>query len=173
MADGRILVVDDEETIRTVLAEALEARGYHVRCVSNADLALHALERDSGDLALIDLKLPGPVDGMGLLDRIVERWPETVVIVLTGYATLDSAVAALRRGAYDYLTKPASIPQIVESVEQGLDRRRQAARRQQIITQLEQTLDELKREGLKARSADVGDDRFVKTSSLMIDRHKR
>jgi two-component system KDP operon response regulator KdpE len=119
------------------------------------------------------LKLPGSLDGLALLDRIVAHWQDTIVIVLTGYASLDSAIAALRRGAYDYLTKPASIPQILESVERGLDKKRQAARRQLIIAQLEQTLDELRREGLGTRGPEVADDRFVKTSSLMIDRHKR
>jgi two-component system KDP operon response regulator KdpE len=173
MADGRILVVDDEETIRTVLSEALEAHGYRVRCFANADQALRALEQEGGDLVLVDLKLPGSLDGLALLDRIVAHWQDTIVIVLTGYASLDSAIAALRRGAYDYLTKPASIPQILESVERGLDKKRQAARRQLIIAQLEQTLDELRREGLGTRGPEVADDRFVKTSSLMIDRHKR
>lgn len=173
MASGRILIVDDEDTLRTVLCEALESRGYQARGARNAEEAQRALEQGAVDLALVDLKLPGPMDGLGLLERILNVSPDTVVIMLTAYGTLDSAVAALRHGAYDYLTKPASIPLIVETVERGLAKKREGQRRRQIIAQLESTLEELKRDGAAAASPSQDAGRFVKTSTVMIDRQKR
>lgn len=172
MTPARVLIVDDEETFAAVLGEALTARGLDVRAARNAEEAERALARQTFDLALVDLKLPGRTDGLGVLEQILQRAPETVVIMLTAYGTLDSAVAALRRGAYDYLTKPASIPTIVESLERGLAKKREEQRRQQIIAQLESTLEELKREGLPADGLPAAG-RFVKTSTLMIDRQKR
>jgi DNA-binding response OmpR family regulator len=169
----RILIVDDEKTIRTVLSEALLVHGYQVAEAANSQEALSVLARETFDLALLDLKLPGSMDGMGLLQHIQSHTPHTVVIMLTAYATLDSAVAALRQGAYDYLTKPASIPQIIESVERGIAKRREDHRRLQLINHLEKTLEELKQEGRATQTESVIDGRFVKTPSLMIDRQKR
>jgi DNA-binding response OmpR family regulator len=167
-----ILVVDDEKNIRLVLKEGLEAQGYNVEEAANAEDALRLFERQSFDLVLLDLKLPG-MDGLELLTRIHKRSPQTVIIMLTAYATLDSAVQALRQGAYDYLTKPSSIPQIVESVERGLLKKREQVRRAQVIDQLEQTLAELKRETLATQTPSDLKGRFVQTQTLMIDRGKR
>jgi DNA-binding response OmpR family regulator len=169
----RILIVDDEKTIRTVLSEALLAHGYQVAEAADAPEALRALARETFDLALLDLKLPGSMDGLGLLQHIHTHAPQTVVIMLTAYATLDSAVAALRQGAYDYLTKPASIPQIIESVERGIAKKREDHRRLQLIDHLEQTLEELKQEGRATPTGAIVEARFVKTPSLMLDRQKR
>jgi two-component system KDP operon response regulator KdpE len=167
-----ILVVDDEKSIRLVLKEALEMHQYQVEEAGTGDDALRLCDHRMFDLVLLDLKLPD-MDGVTLLTRLHERSPQTIIIMLTAFATLDSAVQALRQGAYDYLTKPASIPLIIESVERGLLKKREEARRLQVITQLEQTLAELKRDTLAMQS--VGDltSRFVQTHTLMIDRAKR
>jgi DNA-binding response OmpR family regulator len=167
-----ILVVDDEKNIRLVLKEGLEAQKYSVEEAASAEQALRMFDRQTFDLVLLDLKLPG-MDGVELLTRIHERSPQTIIIMLTAYATLDSAVQALRQGAYDYLTKPASIPQIVESVERGLLKKREETRRNQVINQLEQTLAELKRETLATQTPTDLSGRFVQTQTLMIDRAKR
>lgn len=167
-----ILVVDDEKNIRTVLKEGLQAHQYTVQEAASAEEALRLLDHQPFDLVLLDLKLPG-MDGIELLTRIHERTPQTIIIMLTAYATLDSAVQALRQGAYDYLTKPASMLQIVESVERGLLKKREQARRNQVITQLEQTLAELKRETLVTQTASDLSSRFVQTQTLIIDRGKR
>ncbi|MCL5952466.1 MAG: response regulator transcription factor [Chloroflexi bacterium] len=169
----RILVVDDEKTIRTVIAEALQSFGYRVQTASNADLALKACLAESFDLALVDMRMPGSMDGMGLLGEMHRQWPEMVVILLTAFASLDSAITALRQGAYDYLVKPVSLAQIKETVERGLAKRREQVRRQELIARLEETMKELKRE-TRVPSVDLnGNERFVQTSTLMMDRQKR
>ncbi len=169
-----ILVVDDEKPIRVVVADALEAQGYHVEAVASSAEALRACEHTAFDLALVDLKLPGPMDGLGLLKELRRRNPPMIVIVLTGYGSLDSAIAAMREGAYDYLTKPASMALIVASVHRGLSKRQEEARQEQLISHLEETLRELKRESRMERASVLSEpDRFVQTPRLVIDRQKR
>ena len=168
-----ILVVDDEETIRTIVAEALSSQGHHVQTAGSSQQALHVCESTPFDLVLLDLKMPGAMDGIDLLTEIRRRWSSTVVIMMTGYGTLDSAITALRAGAFDYLTKPASIAQIIESAERGLAKQREEARRQQLIGHLEATLHELKSED-KATPADPQvAQRFAQTATLVLDRQKR
>ncbi len=169
-----ILVVDDEKSIRIVVADALEAQGYRVEAAGSAAEALSACERQSHDLALVDLRLPGPMDGLALLRELRRRCPQMIVIVLTGYGSLDSAISAMREGAYDYLTKPASMAHIVASVHRGLSKRREEARQAQLIAHLEDTLRELKRESRVDHAGALSEtDRFVQTPRLVIDRQKR
>ena len=92
--------------------------------------------------------------------------------MLTAYASLDSSIAALRNGAYDYLVKPASLHQIVESVSRGLAKKRVEAQRYETIARLEETLRMLKQENLAQPAPDIPE-RFVQISSLTIDRQKR
>jgi two-component system KDP operon response regulator KdpE len=168
-----ILVVDDEKSIRMVISEALETAGYRVQSAAEPAQALALFKDHAFDLAMIDLRMQSALDGIGLLKEIRRRSPSTVVIVLTGFGTLDSAIMALREGAFDYLTKPASIAQIIESVERGLSKRREHARHQQLITQLEQTLRDLKSESERESAPTRVEERFAKSSNLVIDRHKR
>ena len=169
-----ILVVDDEAAIRLVICDALESHGYQVTTAADPAEALQSCERQEFDLALIDIKMPGNVDGLDLLTDITRRWPQTVVIMMSGYGTLDSAINALRKGALDYITKPASMSQIIESVERGLARRREESRHQHLIAQIEETLRELKRERATAALAENTEaERFVQTSEITIDRQKR
>jgi len=168
-----ILVVDDEETIRTIVAEALTSQGHHVQAAASSEQALRACESAPFDLVLLDLKMPGAMDGIDLLTKIRRRWPSTVVIMMTGYGTLDSAITALRAGAFDYLTKPASIAQIVESAERGLAKQREETRRQQLIAHLEETLHELKTEDRATTTDPQVAQRFAQTATLLIDRQKR
>lgn len=120
MINKQILVVDDEEAVRTVIRDGLTFHGYAVETAANADEALLVLEKKSYDLALIDLKMPGTMNGLQLLAEIQRRWSNMVTIVLTGYATLDSAIIALRRGASDYLRKPVSIVELSQCVRNNL-----------------------------------------------------
>lgn len=170
----RILVVDDENSIRLVVCDALESQGYDVVTAAGSAEALRACEQQEFDLALVDLKMPGPMDGIGLLSVILSRWSQTIIIMMSGYGTLDSAINALRKGATDYITKPASMSQIIESVERGLAKRREDHRHQQLIAQIEETLRELKRERASTFTAETTEaERFVRTSEITIDRHKR
>jgi len=170
---ARILIVDDEKTIRKVLSEALRGHNFIVSSVGCSEEALSALEQGNLDLVLLDLKLPGTLDGLDLLREIHSRWRHIVIIMLTAYATIDSAVLALREGAYDYLTKPASIPQILESIESGLAKQHEETRRVQLISRLEQTLEELKADEQNSQIESNVAERFAKTPTLLIDRKKR
>lgn len=170
---ANILVVDDEETIRTIIAEALTAHGHRVQVAATTEQALRVCETTPPDLVLLDLKIPGAMDGLALLGTIRRRWSGIIVIMLTGYGSLDSAIAALRAGAFDYLTKPVHIAHIIESVERGLEKQREQARRQQLIAHLEATLDALKNDPPLPTDVPSGAQRFAQTATLVIDRHKR
>lgn len=106
---ARVLVVDDEEGIRSFVAESLERDGHAVKQVADGQSALDALACASFDLLLTDLKMPG-IDGMELVRRARARWPECEIIVLTAHGTVSSAVEAMKLGAHDYLTKPLASP---------------------------------------------------------------
>jgi two-component system response regulator AtoC len=109
----RVLVVDDEPDVRDLLVEYFEERGYGVVAVGDGRAALAEIERNPSRYGLVvtDLQLPG-VDGLAVLSAARQANPSTVVIIVTGYASLDSAVQAVRLGAYDYLTKPFSLGQL-------------------------------------------------------------
>ncbi len=123
---AHILVVDDERATRVTLAEILELEGYQVTAVGSGQEAIARLEKESFDLVLTDLRMPD-VDGTQVIEAARRLAPRTVVILLTAYGTLDSALHALRHGAHDYLLKPARAAQIIESVQNGLRKRQSAA----------------------------------------------
>jgi DNA-binding NtrC family response regulator len=108
-----VLVIDDEPEIRELLAEHLRARGYRVATASDGLAAVSLINRSAGQFGLIltDLHLPG-ADGLGVLQAARAASSSTQVVIITGYASLDSAITAVRLGAYDYLTKPFSLGQI-------------------------------------------------------------
>ncbi|MEJ2503199.1 MAG: response regulator, partial [Gemmatimonadota bacterium] len=101
----RIVVVDDEASIRLALSELLESDGHAVRAVEHAPAALAALEGEPADLILSDLRMPA-MDGLQLLDEIRARHPDAVFVLVTAHGDERMAVRALRQGAYDYLPKP-------------------------------------------------------------------
>ncbi len=100
-----ILIVDDEESVRDSLYNWFIEDGYHVECAENANKALSMLENDGFDIILADIKMPG-MDGLEMLRRIKLLKSESIVIVMTAFATVDTAVQALKDGAFDYVTKP-------------------------------------------------------------------
>jgi DNA-binding NtrC family response regulator len=111
---ANILVIDDEESMRAGCIQTLAEDGYRVRAVENGRKGLDRTQKESFDVILLDLKLPG-IPGMEVLTRLKENDPNSVVIVITGYATIDSAVEAMKRGAYDFLTKPFT-PEVLSSI---------------------------------------------------------
>ena len=103
--DAFVLVVDDEQDIRDASERILSRIGYQVQKASRGDEALDILKKNSIDIVLLDLKMPG-MDGMEILARIRERSTEIQVIVITGYATVETAIEAMKQGAYDFIPKP-------------------------------------------------------------------
>jgi DNA-binding response OmpR family regulator len=124
----RSLVVDDEEGIRFVLEETLRKDGHDVTTASGGEEALDQLRDTRFDLAIVDLKLGGRVDGIRVLQAIRWRWPGTAVIILTAYGTLDSALDAIREDVDGYLLKPAHPDQVRQAAREALRRRGSLAR---------------------------------------------
>src|SRR6266852_7720959 len=108
---GRILVADDEESIRWVLATALAGEGHTVEQVDGGDAALERLTRDNYDLALVDIKMPG-LDGLAILSKVREAGLTTPIVIITAQNTMANAIEAMKRGAYDYLTKPFDVEEV-------------------------------------------------------------
>ena len=136
MTTGRILVVDDEINIRGALVTLLEKKRYQVRGAGTGEEALEQLETGTADLVLTDLKMPG-MGGMEFLRRLKQKWPETEVLVMTAYGSIDTAVEAMRCGAYDYLTKPIDRDRFPLAVEKALERHALAVENKQLKDRLE------------------------------------
>ncbi len=118
----KILVVDDEQVIREPVRLLLERDGYQVVAVDSGEAALRAIAEQEFDVALIDLKMPG-IDGMQVLAELRRRWPATPAVVLTAYASLETAVQAVRQGAHDYLVKPCRTIDLRESLRTAFIKR--------------------------------------------------
>jgi DNA-binding NtrC family response regulator len=121
MAKARILVVDDERNIRESLCAVLEQNGYDVLAVEDGYKALEKVKDEEWDLALVDLKMPG-MEGMQVLRGIHGVNPNVAVIIITGYATVENAVAAMKQGAVDYLMKPFTADEIFFPIEMFLEK---------------------------------------------------
>ena len=138
---AKILIVDDDPGVRYFLKETLADDGYQVIIVESGEAALECIEAQEFDLALLDLKMPG-IGGMEVLAALHQRSPDTITIVFTAHASLETAVEAVRRGAHDYLFKPCDTDQLRDSVRTGLAKRRRKLRHDQVLDQLEQSLSE-------------------------------
>ncbi|MCC6141765.1 MAG: sigma-54-dependent Fis family transcriptional regulator [Nitrospira sp.] len=119
---ARILIVDDEVNIRGALMTLLEKKGYQVRGAGTGEDALEQLAAAAADLVLTDLKMPG-IGGIEFIRRLKAKWPDTEVVVMTAYGSIDTAVDAMRHGAYDYLAKPLDRERFPVVVEKALERR--------------------------------------------------
>ncbi len=107
MSNARILVVDDDESLRRVTQVQLEGEGYAVSTAVDGPAALAELKKSPRDLVISDMKMPG-MSGVELLRRVRGLYPEIVFILTTAYGTVESAVEAMKLGAYDYITKPVN-----------------------------------------------------------------
>lgn len=128
----RILVVDDEDSTRTVLLRALNLLGYQSEGAGNGRQALERLRSAPFDLMLLDLRMP-EMDGVQVMDVVRREYPTLSVIVLTAHATLDSAITAVKAGAVDYLLKPQSISDIQAAIQRALKRTSAERQRQHLI----------------------------------------
>jgi response regulator RpfG family c-di-GMP phosphodiesterase len=122
----RILVVDDEKVIRDMLADFLGMEGYVVRTAEDGTSALGELEKGHYDLVISDLKMPR-MGGIQLLDAIGKTAPDALTVIMTGFGTVETAIDAMKRGAYDYVLKPFKLDEVVHVVQRGIEKQRMAA----------------------------------------------
>jgi len=115
-----ILVVDDEEIVRESLTSWLEEDGYEVEAVESGQRALERLHAKEWNLMLVDLKMPG-MDGIQLMDEVRKTHPDLIIIIMTAYATVDTAVKAMKKGAFDYLVKPFNPEDLSLSIKKIID----------------------------------------------------
>lgn len=137
MADSKILVVDDEPQILLLVSRFLTREGYEVETAPGGKEALEHLAESPFVLVLSDLKMPH-LDGIGLLEQVRERYPDTIFILMTAFGTIDSAVSVLRRGAYDYLTKPLDLEDLVSTVSRALEHRRVVTQNKRLMEFLQE-----------------------------------
>ena len=124
----KILVVDDEEIVRLSHLRLLTRDDCNVAAVWNGADALREMERARFDLVLLDLRMPG-MDGMTVLRVIKQRWPESEVVVITGYPSVETAKEAIRLGAYDYLAKPVNPDDIIKVASSAITQKKWALQR--------------------------------------------
>ena len=136
MPEGRLLIVDDEDSQRTVLAGFLKKRGYAVTTAATPDDALTVAARGGLDLVLTDLRMPG-MTGVELMKRLRGANPELQVIVMTAFGTVSSAVEAMKLGAADYLTKPVDLDELDVLVQRSLERRALESENRELRRQIE------------------------------------
>jgi len=118
MAKPRVLLVDDEKEFREILAERLVRRGLDVEMAESGPVALDMADKESYDAIILDLAMP-EMDGLEVLEHLLEKNPNHQVIVLTGRATVEKGVQAVKMGAVDFLEKPAEIEPLVKKVEEA------------------------------------------------------
>ena len=137
MSKPHILLIDDEAIALTNLTHVLKREGYDVTACKDGEAGLEALKRSDFDLVLTDLKMPG-IDGMAVLHQVHANHPDVPVIMITGHATLDSAVEAMKAGAHHYLAKPFRLAEAREVVRSALDMRRIKRENQELRLRVEQ-----------------------------------
>jgi DNA-binding NtrC family response regulator len=123
MTGARILLVDDEEVFTRNMTKLLTHRGYVVTAVSSGDSAVRNLQDQAFDVIVLDLKMPG-MDGIATLKEIRKLDLLTEVVILTGHGSMDTAFKAIEMGAYDYVTKPCEIADLVAKIEAALARKK-------------------------------------------------
>lgn len=167
-----ILVVDDEKSMRVTLKAFLDHLGYRVSTAANGQQALDLMGSQAFDLVLLDLHMPG-ISGTDVLLAARPLSPDTAFVILTAYGTLDSAILAIRNGAFDYLLKPTPVQEIVQVIERALaDRRRRRVSQEDPVALLERALVQLKGEGT-ATSPPRDPERFLQEPDLAIDTLKQ
>lgn len=160
--DRSRLLVEDEAAVGDACAQTLQEGGYSVRWAKTGRSAVEALDARPFPLAVVDLVLPD-VEGLAVLDAVRARDPEAIVIMVTGFASIDTAVEAVHRGAYDYLQKPFRAEQLLHSLARGWERRQLSLRTQDLIAALEAANQELEQ-----RRRDLEDRVRVQADTILV-----
>jgi two-component system KDP operon response regulator KdpE len=173
MTKARVLIVDDEAAERITLGEALRLENYHVTLAASGEETLSLIKDEVPfDLVILDLKLPG-IDGLQVLEALHTAKPELLVILITGYATLETAIKALRKGAYDYLLKPCPVEEILATARKGLSELEKEQHRQSLITQLQDTVQELASVDSNTNdNTSAASDTTLQVADIVLDRSK-
>src|SRR5262247_3771752 len=132
-----VLLVEDEAPLRRAVAEQLSDRGFQVEQADSGEAAVARLADFAFDIIITDLRLPG-IDGSAVLEAAVERYPDIIAIVVTGYGTVKDAVEAIKRGAYDFVSKPFQIDELLHVLESALEQRRLKSENAYLRAQLEE-----------------------------------
>ncbi|MGB4691373.1 MAG: sigma-54 dependent transcriptional regulator, partial [Atribacterales bacterium] len=132
----RILIVDDEESLREMLKEFLEGEGMLVELAQNGREALEKLHSLSFDLVLLDLRMPG-VSGVEVLQEIKKEEPELPVVVITAYGSVDNAVETLKMGAFDFITKPFKLEELLNTISRALEVERLKREKQYLLEEMQ------------------------------------
>jgi putative two-component system response regulator len=138
---GVILLVDDEEVIRRLLYQKLTREGYRCEQAANAEQALEKLKKDSIELVILDIKMPGK-SGLQLLPEIKAKYPDTAVIMATAVDDANTAINCMKAGAYDYVTKPFNLGEVSFSVKRALEKRRLELENRDYQQHLEEKVEE-------------------------------
>jgi DNA-binding response OmpR family regulator len=168
---ARILVVDDEASIRRTLTQIFTRTGYQAAEAASGQEALQQIARQRFDLVILDIRLPD-MDGTDVLKAARPTAPDTVFILLTAHGALDSAIVAVRHGAFDYLLKPSPVQEIVRAVEAGLAERQRRLSREEPVALLERALTSLK-VATEQREAVPLSERFLQTPDVTVDTLRR
>ena len=171
---AHILVVDDKKEVRQTLTKLLNNTGYRADNVESGSEAVKYISQREVDLVILDLKMPG-MNGTDLLEAASALKPEVIYIILTAYGTLESAIQAIRHGAFDYLIKPSPMNQILETVESGLQKReKQSQDGKHAVDLLERALSTLTaHEHPVEKTTDPAEERFIQAHGITVDTHKR
>lgn len=137
----KVLVVDDEETVRNLLQRTLEEASYTVATAANGEEALHEVSQQEPEAVLLDIKMPG-LSGMDVLTKITTDWSDICVIMVTAVGDTQTAVEAMKLGAYDYITKPFKPNDVVQKTRDALNKRESLLQRKLLSLEIQQSLAE-------------------------------
>jgi DNA-binding response OmpR family regulator len=174
MPKTRILIVDDENTLRQTMEDLLATDDREIIAAASGEEALAYLEDRPFDLLIVDLIMPG-IDGLQVIDMAQKLSPQSKIIMLTAYGTLQSAIQAMRRGATDYLLKPTNAPEIEAAVERALQQRYEEARRDALIERIGDAFDELRGHSAAIATSEPTPprrERFLQARGIIIDLQK-
>src|SRR6476661_3475624 len=132
-----LLIVEDEAPLRQAVAEQLADHGYQVEQADSGEAAVARLADFAFDIIITDLRLPG-IDGSSVVEAAVERYPDIIAIVITGYGTVKDAVEAIKRGARDFVSKPFQIDELLHVLDSALEQRRLRSENAYLRAQLEE-----------------------------------
>jgi DNA-binding response OmpR family regulator len=167
-----VLVVEDQSIIRTAMVRALNTGGYYADGASSGEEALQMLATFSYDVMVLDLHLPG-VNGEDVMREVHQAYPDLQIIVLTAHASLESAIAAVRAGAADYLIKPSSLHDLRRAIDKALQARAEHLHRRQLVRVLSGALEALQGDGLDVSSPQSPETQQLRRGTMTLNLQKR